>query len=74
VDFQDIFRKIATSQGLSVMLAGRKGIFVQIVLINQLEDGRITGEASPEEVVGPHLEVAVAARTTTEKEAGTLGD
>jgi hypothetical protein len=74
VDFQDIFRKIATSQGLSVMLVGRKGIFVQIVLVNQLEDGRITGEASPKEVVDPHLEVAVAARTTTGKEAGTLGD
>jgi hypothetical protein len=74
VDFQDIFREIATSQGLSVMLAGRKGIFVRIALINQLEDGRITGEASPEEVVDSHLEVVVAARTTTEKEAGTLGD
>jgi hypothetical protein len=68
-----MFRKIATSQGLSVMLAGRKGISVRIVLINQLEDGRITGEASQEEVVDLHPEVAVAARTTTEKEAGTLG-
>jgi hypothetical protein len=55
------------------MLAGRKGISVRIVLINQLEDGRITGEASQEEVVDRHLEVAVAARTTMEKEAGTLG-
>jgi hypothetical protein len=55
------------------MLAGRKGIFVQIVLINQLEDGQITGEASPEEVVDPHLEVVVAVRMTTVKEAGTLG-
>jgi hypothetical protein len=52
VDSQDIFRKIATSQGLSVMLAERKGIFIQIVLINQLEEGRITVEA-----VEPHLEV-----------------
>jgi hypothetical protein len=69
VDSQDIFRKIAISQGLSVMVAGRKGIFVQIVLINQLEEGRITVEA-----VKPHLEAVVAARTTTEKEAGTLGD
>jgi hypothetical protein len=73
VDFQDIFRKIAISQGLSVMLAGRKGISIRIVLINQLEDGRITGEASQEEVVDLHLEVAVAVRMTTEKEAGTLG-
>jgi hypothetical protein len=72
VDFQDIFREIATSQGLSVMLAGRKGIFVLIVLKNQLVDGRITREASQEEVVDLHLEVEVAARTTTEKEAGTL--
>jgi hypothetical protein len=68
-----MFREIATSQGLSVMLAGRKGIFVQTVLINQLEDGRITGEASSEEVVDPHLEVVVAVRMTTEKEARTLG-
>jgi hypothetical protein len=73
VDFQDMFRKIATSQGLSVMLAGRKGIFVLIVLINQLVDGRITVVASLEEVDDLHLEVAVEARTTTEKEAGTLG-
>jgi hypothetical protein len=63
----------AESQGLSVMLAGRKGIFVQIVLINQLVDGRITGEASLEEVVDLHLEVAVAVRMTMEKEAGILG-
>jgi hypothetical protein len=56
------------------MLAGRKGIFAQIVLINQLGDGRITEEVSPEVVVDPHLEVAVAARMTTGKEAGTLGD
>jgi hypothetical protein len=62
-----MFRKIATSQGLSVMLAGRKGISVRIVLINQLEDGRITGEASQEKVVDLHLGVAVAARMTTEK-------
>jgi hypothetical protein len=55
------------------MLAGRKGIFVQIVQINQLVDGRITVEASPEEMVDLHLEVAVAARTTTGKESGTLG-
>jgi hypothetical protein len=74
VDFQDIFREIATSQGLSVMLAGRKGIFVRIVLINQLGDGRIIVVVSQEEVVEPHLEVAVATRTTTEKEAKTLGD
>jgi hypothetical protein len=73
VDFQDIFRKIATSQGLSIMLAGKKGIFIQIVLINQLEDGQITEEASQEEVVDLQLEVAVAVRMTTEKEARTLG-
>jgi hypothetical protein len=73
VDFQDMFRKIATSQGLSVMLAGRKGISVQIVLINQLVDGRIIVVVSQEEVVDLHLEVAAAARTTTEKEAGILG-
>jgi hypothetical protein len=56
------------------MLAGRNGIFVQIVLINQLEDGRITGEASQDEVVDLHLEVVVAVRMTMEKEARTLGD
>jgi hypothetical protein len=55
------------------MVAGRKVIFALIVQINQLEDGLITGEASLEEVDDLHLEVAVAARTTTEKEAGTLG-
>jgi hypothetical protein len=55
------------------MLAGRKGIFVQIVQINQLVDGRITVEVNPEEVVDLHLEVVVAARMTMEKEAGTLG-
>jgi hypothetical protein len=55
------------------MLAERKGIYVQIVQINQLVDGRITGEASLEEVVDLHLEVAVVARMGTEKEAGTLG-
>jgi hypothetical protein len=68
VDSQDIFRKIATSQGLSVMLVGRKGIFIQIVLINQLEEGRITVEA-----VELHLEVVAAARMGTEKEAIILG-
>jgi predicted cobalt transporter CbtA len=68
VDFQDIFREIATSQGFSVMLAGRKVTSVQIVQTNPLVENRITVE-----VVEPHLEVAVAARTTTEKEAGTLG-
>jgi hypothetical protein len=50
------------------MVAGRKVIFILIVQTNQRVGGRIT-----EEVVEPHLEVAVAARTTTEKEAGTLG-
>jgi hypothetical protein len=73
VDFQVIFRENAPSQVLSIMLAGRKGIFVQIVQINQLVDGRIIVEASQEEVVDLHLEVAVAARTTMEKEARTLG-
>jgi hypothetical protein len=69
VDFQVTFRKIATSQGLFVMVAGRKVISVLIVQINQLVEGRIT-----EVMVEPHLEVAVAARTTTVKKAGTLGD
>jgi hypothetical protein len=68
-----MFRKIATSQGLSVMLAGRKGISVQIALINQLVDGRIIVVVRQEEVVDLHLEVAVAARMTMEKEARTLG-
>jgi Na+-transporting NADH:ubiquinone oxidoreductase subunit NqrE len=73
VDFQDISRKIATSQGLSAMVAVRKVIFVLIVQINQLEDGLITGEASLKEVVDLYLEVA-AARMGTEKEAVILGD
>jgi hypothetical protein len=55
------------------MLAGRKGIFVQTIQINQRVDGRITMEASPEEVADLHLEVAVVARTTMRKEARTLG-
>jgi hypothetical protein len=63
----------AESQELSVMLAGKKVIFVLIVQINLLGDGRIIVEVSQEEVVDLHLEVAVAARTTTEKEARTLG-
>jgi hypothetical protein len=64
----------AHSRRLSILLAGRKGISVQIAQINQLVDGRITVEARPELVADLHLEVAVAARMTTEKEAGTLGD
>jgi hypothetical protein len=64
---------IAKSQVLSVMVAGRKGIFILIVQINQLVDGRITVEASLEEVDDLHPEVAVAARMETEKEAGILG-
>jgi hypothetical protein len=55
------------------LLAGRKGISIQIVQINQLEDGRITVEARQEEAVDLHLEVAVAARMGMEKEAGILG-
>jgi hypothetical protein len=51
----------------------KRGTFVQIVLINQLVDGRITVEANPEEVDDLHLEVAVAARMGTVKEAGILG-
>jgi hypothetical protein len=35
----------AESQELSILLAGRKGISVQIAQINQLVDGRITVEA-----------------------------
>jgi hypothetical protein len=63
----------AESQELSVLLVGRKGISIQIAQINLRGDGRITVEASPEEVVDLHLVVAVAARMTMEKEAGTLG-
>jgi hypothetical protein len=73
VDFQVMFRENAPSQVSSVMLAGRKVIFVQIVQINQLVDGRIIVEVSPGEVVDLHLEVAIAARMTMEKEAGILG-
>jgi hypothetical protein len=46
---------------------------VQIVQINQWVDGRITVEASLEEVDGLHLEVVVAAKMGTVKEAGLLG-
>jgi hypothetical protein len=46
---------------------------VQIVQINQRVDGRITVEASLEEVDDLHLEVAVAAKMGTVKEAGLLG-
>jgi hypothetical protein len=63
----------AESRELSVMLVGKKVIFVQIVQINLLGGGRIIVEVSQEEVVDLHLEVAVAARTTMEKEAETLG-
>jgi hypothetical protein len=73
VDFQDISRKIATSLELSVMVAGRKVIFVLIVQTNQREDGRIIVEARQEGVANLHLEVA-AARMGTEKEAGILED
>jgi hypothetical protein len=51
----------------------KRGTFIQIVQINQLVVGRITMEASLEEVVDLYLEVAVAARTGMEKEAGILG-
>jgi hypothetical protein len=51
----------------------KRGTFVQTVQINELVDGLITVEANQEEVVDLHLEVAVAARTITKKEAGTLG-
>jgi hypothetical protein len=51
------------------MVAGRKVISVQIVQTKPLVGSRTTVEA-----VDPYLEVAVAARTTTEKEAGTLED
>jgi hypothetical protein len=64
----------AGSRELSILLAGRKGIFVLIVLINQLVDGRITMEARLEEVDNLHLEVVVAARMGTEKEAKILED
>jgi hypothetical protein len=73
VDFRDISRKIAASQGLSVMVAGRKVTSIQIVQINLLVDGRITVEARQEGVANLHLEVA-AARMGTEKEAVILGD
>jgi hypothetical protein len=51
----------------------KRGTFVQIVQINQLVDGRITGEASTEEVDDLHLVVAVAAKMGMVKEAGLLG-
>jgi hypothetical protein len=72
VDFQVMSRENAPSQVLSVTPIGRKGIFIQIVQINQRVDGRITVEARLEEVADLHLVVA-AARMGTEKEAGILG-
>jgi hypothetical protein len=63
----------AESRELSVLLAGRKGISVQIAQINQRVDGRITVVASREEVDDQQLEVAVGARMGTEKEAVILG-
>jgi hypothetical protein len=51
----------------------KRGTFIQIVQINQLEDGQLTVEARQEEVDDLYLEVAVAARMGTEKEAGLLG-
>jgi hypothetical protein len=55
------------------MLVEKRVTFVQIVQINQRVDGRITMVASLEEADDLHLEVAVAARMTTENEARTLG-
>jgi hypothetical protein len=63
----------AESRELSILLAGRKGTNIQIVQINLLVDGRITVEARQEEVADLHLEVAVAVRMGTEKEARILG-
>jgi hypothetical protein len=51
----------------------KRGISVQIVRINPLGDGLIIVETRQEEVDDLHLEVAVAARMGTEKEAGILG-
>jgi hypothetical protein len=51
----------------------KRGIFIQIVQINQLVDGRITVEASLEEVDDLQLEVAVAAKMGMVKEARLLG-
>jgi hypothetical protein len=55
------------------MLMERRGIFIQIVQINQLVVGQLTVEARQEEVDDLHLEVAVAARMEMGKEAGHLG-
>jgi hypothetical protein len=74
VDFQGISKGIATSQGLSVLHAGRKGTSVLIVQTNLLVDGQITVGASLEVVADLRLEVAVAARMGTENEAVISGD
>jgi hypothetical protein len=55
------------------MLVERRGIFVQIVQINQLVVGQLTVEARQEEVDDLHLEVAVAARMEMRKEVRPLG-
>jgi hypothetical protein len=47
------------------MLAGRKGIFIQTVQINQLVVGQLTVAARQEEVDDPHLEAVVAAKIGT---------
>jgi hypothetical protein len=51
----------------------KRGIFIQIAQTNPLGDGLIIVEASLEEVDDLQLEVAVAARMGTEKEAIILG-
>jgi hypothetical protein len=56
------------------MLVERRGTFVQIIQINQLVVGQLTVEARQEEVDDLHLEVAVAARMGTGKEARLLGN
>jgi hypothetical protein len=55
------------------MLAGRKGIFVWTVQINQLVVGQLTVEVRQEEVDDPHLEAVVVAKMGMVKEAEHLG-
>jgi hypothetical protein len=51
----------------------KRGTFGLIVLTNQPEVGQLTVEARQEEADDLHLEVAVAARVETGKEARILG-
>jgi hypothetical protein len=51
----------------------KRGISIRIARINPLVDGLIIVEARQEEVDDLHLEVVVATRMGTEKEARILG-